>query len=215
MTLKRLSAIVGFLLGLGALLLQASITFPLRLANGHDLLDATLFFFTYFTILTNLMLVLTYLSELIAARWLDWWRSPVTRGMMAGAITLVGVFYHFVLAGLWAPEGLAKLADVGLHYATPIFYVLWWVLVQPRGGLSVRNLPIMLLPTALWLAWAMLRGAMIGEYPYPILEANRIGYGQVALNCLVVLAGLVVLFLAVIFYDRAVARRRPMGYSGP
>jgi hypothetical protein len=207
MSLRLIASIAGLIIGLGALILQASLTIPLRMSNGHDLLDALVFFFTYFTILTNIMLVLIYLSDLTTAGWLGWWRSPVTRGMMAGAMALVCLFYHFVLAGLWAPQGWGKVADVTLHYVTPIFFVLWWLAFQPKGGLGFRHIPLMLLPIVVWLGWAMLRGAIVQEYPYPILEAHKIGYGAVAINCLAVLVGLVVLFAIVIFIDGALGRR--------
>lgn len=208
MNLRTIWALAGFGLGTGALLLQAAITFSLRLAAGHDLLDAVIYFFTFFTILTNLMLVLIYLSELVRWRMLDWWRQPVTRGMMTGAIILVGVFYHFLLAGLWAPQGWAKLADVSLHYLTPILYVVWWIAFAPKSQLRFADIPVMLLPVAVWLGWAMLRGAVIGEYPYPILEADKLGYGTVALNCLVVLAALIALYALVVLVDHTLGRRR-------
>lgn len=208
MNLRTIWALAGFGLGTGALLLQAAITFSLRLAAGHDLLDAVIFFFTFFTILTNLMLVLIYLSELVRWPMLDWWRRPVTRGMMTGAIILVGVFYHFLLAGLWAPQGWAKLADVSLHYLTPILYVVWWIAFQPKGALRFADIPVMLLPVAAWLGWAMLRGAVIGEYPYPILEADKLGYATVALNCLIVLIALIALYALVVLADRILGRRR-------
>lgn len=206
--MKRAVAIAGLVLGLAALILQFSLSIPARLGQGHDLLDALLWFFTYFTILTNLMLVLIYLSELVPWRWLGWWRSPVTRGMMAAAIALVMGFYHFVLAGLWAPEGWFHVADVALHYATPILYLVWWVAFQPKGTLRYTNLGWMLLPPAIWLAWAMLRGAVVNEYPYPILEAHKLGYPAVMLNIAVVLAILLALFALVIFVDGMVGRRK-------
>jgi hypothetical protein len=196
---------IGLLVGLFALVLQFVLSIPLRMSNGHDLIDALLFFFTYFTILTNLMLVLIYLSELANWRWLDWWRSPVTRGMMLASITLVMGFYHFVLAGIWDPEGWFRVADVSLHYATPTLFIIWWLAFQPKGTLRLSHLGWMLLPPALWLAWAMARGAVVNEYPYPILEAHKLGYGAVAINIAVVLVVLLVLFAATVGLDRLLA----------
>jgi len=116
---------LGFAIGLAALILQFTLTMQLRLAAGDSIPGALVYFFSYFTILTNLMLVLIYLSELTSWRWLGWWRWPSTQAMMFGAILLVMVFYHFLLAGLWDPQGWQKVADVSLHYATPIIYFAW------------------------------------------------------------------------------------------
>jgi hypothetical protein len=207
MTLRRVATLAGLALGVAALMLQASLSFPARLAQGRDLIDAILWFFTYFTILTNIMLVLVYLSELVDWSWLGWWRSAVTRGMMAGAIALVMGFYHFVLAATWSPQGWALVGDVSLHYATPILYLGWWLVCQAKGALRLADIPLMLAPPLAWLAWAMVRGAIVTEYPYPVLETHVLGYPQVLLNIVFLLAVLVLIFAIVVGIDRWLGRR--------
>jgi hypothetical protein len=207
--MKRVVTWIGFLVGTGGLLLQFALTLGKQLGAGESLGATLVFLFTFYTILTNLMLVLIYLSDLTPARWLGWWCSPVTRGMMAGAIALVGIFNHLLLADLQDLRGLFSLADTLLHYVTPALFVLWWLLFQPKGTLRFADIPVMLLPTLIWLVWAMLRGAVIGQYPYPILDAGRLGYGSVAINCLFVFVGLLVIYLIVVALDRALAGRMP------
>jgi len=207
--MKAVLTWAGLLIGAGALLLQFVLTLNLRLATGDSLLGTLVFFFNFFTILTNIMLALIYLSEVTGAGWLGWWRAPVTRAMMAGAIALVGFFNHLVLAELQDLTGLSLLADTLLHYVTPVLFVVWWLLFQPKGNLRLADLPAMLLPTLIWLVWAMLRGAVIGQYPYPILDAGKLGYGAVAINCLFVFIGLVVIYLVVLALDGALTGRMP------
>lgn len=204
--MKAAATWIGLIIGAAALILQISLTVPARLANGDTLIGAVIFFLTFYTILTNIMLVLIYVSDLWPRESLSWWRSPVTRGMMAATITLVGLFYHFVLAGTWNPQGWFKVADVALHYVTPIFYLLWWVLFTWHGKLKFGDIPIMLLPSTIWLIYAMIRGAIVTEYPYPILEAHKLGYGTVAINILMVLVGVTVLCAVVVAIDKALTR---------
>jgi hypothetical protein len=199
---------IGFVVGAAALILQLAITLPLRLGTGDSLIGALVFYLSFFTILTNLALVLIYASEIWPWPVLGWFRAPVTRGMMAGAITLVMVFYHVVLAETWDPQGLGLIADTTLHYVTPILYLIWWIGCVRHGRLKWTDVPAMLPPPTIYLIYAMVRGAVIGEYPYPILEANRIGYGAVALNVLVVLIGLTALYVLVVSIDRALSRFR-------
>jgi hypothetical protein len=52
----------------------------------------------------------------------------------------------------------------------------------------------------------MIRGAIVTEYPYPILEANKLGYGQVSINVLFVLAGVTILCAIVVAVDKALTR---------
>lgn len=207
MKLKRLATILGLVIGAAALALQFYLTMQLRLAKGDNLLAALWFLFTFFTILTNGMLVLIYLSELSGARWLGWWRAPPTRAMMAGIMAVVTVFYHVMLAGLWQPTGLQLVADIVLHYVAPLFFIAWWLLFQPHGQLNWRDIPSMTVFPLAYLAWAMLRGAIVGEYPYPILEANTLGYGQVAINCLIMFVAFVALFAVAVGVDRLLGRR--------
>lgn len=200
---------IGLLVGAGALLLQFTLTLTTKLSAGDGLVSTLVFFFTFYTILTNIMLVLIYLSEVTTAGWLGWWRSPATRGMMAGAIALVGIFNHLLLANLQDLTGLNSLADTLLHYVAPVLFVLWWVLFQPKGRLRFADIPMMLLPTLVWLVWAMVRGAIVDQYPYPILNATKLGYGAVAINCVFVFIGLLAIYLIVIWLDRMLAGKLP------
>jgi hypothetical protein len=75
-----------------------------------------------------------------------------------------------------------------------------------HGLLKWSDVPSMLVPPIIYLVYAMIRGALMGEYPYPILEANRLGYGQVAINVFLVLIGLSVLCLIVVAADRLLTR---------
>jgi hypothetical protein len=68
----------------------------------------------------------------------------------------------------------------------------------------------MLLPPTIYLVYAMVRGATTGEFPYPILEADRLGYGVVALNVLVVLLGLTALCALAVSLDMLLARQKPL-----
>jgi hypothetical protein len=206
MNYMRVNAAIGFAVGLGALILQFGLTVPAAMET-RSLPLALLFFFAFFTILTNGTLVLIYLSELAPRLPLAVFRSPVTRGMMVAVMGLVTVFYHFLLAGSWQPEGLFLIADRLLHYATTIIYWIWWARFCRHGALEWRHLPLMLLPTLLYFFLILLRGLFVGEYPYFILEVGRLGYPAVFLNALIVAAGLAVLAAITIAIDKLLARQ--------
>ena len=199
---------LGFSVGAVALVLQFVISMQLYLANGRDLPGALGMFFSYYTIITNIILVLIYLSELTTWRWIELFRHPVTRAMMAAAMTLVMTFVHFFLRGLTDLSGLFLLCDTLLHYATPIIYLVWWLSVARHGALGFRNMPAMLVPTFIYFLYAMARGAWVREYPYPILNAIQLGYGQVILNAVFMTIGLGALVAVVILVDRTLALRQ-------
>jgi len=210
MTLERAATTIGLALGAFALLLRIVLSFIDGASAGTPFVWTIVAYFSFYTILTNLFLVLIYLSDLTKAPRLGWFREQTTRTMMAGVIVLVMMFYHVMLSGLWSPEGWHKVADVLLHYVTPVFYVLWWWIFSEHGGVRMRDIPIMLLPSLVYVIYTLLRGAMIGTYPYPIFEVGRLGYPQVLLNTVLVGIGLVVLLALFVLADRYLARAAPV-----
>jgi hypothetical protein len=205
--LNRVLTWTGLVLGLVALGLQFSISIPAYMANGMSLPAALVQFFSFFTILTNLTIVLVYLSSLAGWSWLGWFRRPATRAMMVGVMALVMIFYHVLLRPIWQPEGLFLVCDYLLHYAAPIVYIVWWGVTQKHGAVDYAALPRMLAPPLIYLAYVMVRGALTNTYPYPTLNAFELGYGQVAINVVMVAIGLSILYLITIGIDRALARR--------
>lgn len=197
---------LGLLFGAGGLVLQFTISMQSMLASGRDLPGSLGHFFAYYTILSNVILVLIYLSEVVPAAGLSLFRHPVLRGLMAANIALVALYVFFVLRFLAALTDLFLLADTILHYLCPTLYLLWWVVAQPHGRLRWGNLPVMLAPTLVYFIYAMARGAWVQDYPYPILNAAELGYAQVALNAVYMTAGLAVLTLVVIALDHLLAR---------
>ena len=205
--LNRALTWTGLVLGLVALGLQFSISIPAYMANGMGLPEALVQFFSFFTILTNLAITLIYLSARADSSWLNWFRAPKTRAMMTGVMLLVMIFYHVLLRPIWQPEGLFLVCDYLLHYAAPILFALWWGVTQKHGTIDYADAPVMLVPPLIYLAYVMARGALTNAYPYPTLNAFELGYGQVALNVVMVALGLSILYLITIGIDRALARR--------
>lgn len=196
----------GLLLGLAGLVLQFTISMQAMLAAGRDLPGALGHFVSYYTILNNVALVLVYLSEVWSARWLALFRRPLVRGIMAANIALVGLYVFFVLRFLQTLDGAFLVADTILHYICPALYLVWWTIACRHGALRWSSLPAMLAPTLAYFIYAMARGAWVAEYPYPILNAGELGYGQVAINALYMTAFLAVLSLLVIAADLILAR---------
>lgn len=199
---------LGLVVGVVALGLQFVISMQAYAAAGRDIPGSLGTFFAYYTILTNIVLVLIYLSEVTGAAWLAMFRSLDVRGMMVAAMILVTTFVHFFLRGLTPRTGLFPLCDTLLHYVTPLLYLIWWVIAVRHGPLLIRRVPMMLIPTLVYFVYVLVRGAWVQEYPYPILSVVRHGYGQVLLNAVALSIGLGALMLIVIGVDELLGRRK-------
>lgn len=200
MSAYRLAAAGLAMLAWIALALQFALALRLVIGNGRSVLYGVVFYFGFFTILTNLGVAIVCTAG--AARGL---RSrayaPCVVGCMTCAIVVVGLGYHFLLRMLWAPAGAQWLADTALHYVVPVGAVLHW-LVYPHTTRLPPAAPLMwcAYPVA-YFAYALVRGALLHEYPYPFIDVAALGYGRATLNAL----GLLVVFVAVGYLVRAAA----------
>jgi hypothetical protein len=197
----RIYSVVGALLGWFALALQLYLM--LVQSSGPAMLGTVITYFSFFTILTNLLtaLVFTALAFRPETGWGKWFRTPSVQAATAVYIAIVGIIYQLLLRQLWNPQGAQWVADVLLHSVIPIGYVAYWLLFGPRTGLNWKTAVAWLTYPALYLVYILARGAVSGLYPYPFVDVNVLGYGGVlaraALFLLVFLGtGLLVVALA-------------------
>lgn len=211
----RLAALVGLAIGLLGLgidvveILPATMVVSDTNPVARNIVDALVYFWTFFTHLTNLGLVLVYLAVITDWRWLGWFRQPVTQGSMGGLILLVMLYYHFMLAGLYPLSGGLLFATYLLHYVTPIWYLAWWALFAQHGTLKWRDVFWMLVPGLAYVAWAMARGAIVGEYPYEILDVVKFGYGTVAMSVGTLIVAVAIFCAVIVAADKLIARLKP------
>jgi len=212
--LRNLLAWAGILVGCVGLALDFWVILPTVMTVtavnpfARSLPDTLVYFWSYFTHLTNLWLVLTYAAVTSGVRWLGWFRRPVIMTSAAAFIILVMLYYHFMLAPTLKMEGALLVATWLLHYVAPLLFLVWWALFAPHGTLRLGHIPLMLLPGIGYVAWVLLRGALVHEYPYEILDAGKLGYGAVAIGVAALLVAVVIFSLALVGADIWLARRR-------
>jgi hypothetical protein len=178
-----------------AILLQCYLSLQLATHNGRSIVSGFEVFFSYFTVLTNLLicvsLTLALTTPSSAAGKLC--SRPDTVAGIATSITFVGLSYHFLLRNIWNPQGAHLLADVLLHYVVPALYVLYWWLGSARAAALRWTHPLIwsVYPT-LYLVYVLIRGCIIGRYPYPFINAAHLGYAATMRNAI----GLLFVFIA-------------------
>jgi hypothetical protein len=191
----RAFAILVALVAWVALFLQLWLSVRLTLGNGDGVFWGLVLYLGYFTILTNLLAAVTVTLPLLAPRsGLGAWfaRTPVISGVTAAIVT-VGLSYFFMLRHVWNPRGWQLVADVALHYVMPGLFFVYWLLATRGDGVRWRDLPAWTIFPIAYLAYALVRGAWIGSYPYYFIDVGVLGYRQSFVNALGVLA----VFLAV------------------
>ena len=187
---RRAAAAIAFL-GWYALLLQLYVSFITARANGLPVGTAVVNYFSFFTIQTNLLvaLVLSLSLRIPPSNASTFAARATVQSAIAVYIAIVGIVYSIALRSLWNPEGLQKVADVILHDAVPVLYLLYWLIFVRKGkdGLRFSHIPAWLVYPALYLVYSLIRSAVAGFYPYHFLDVSALGYGRVALNAVVLL----------------------------
>jgi hypothetical protein len=209
-TFGRILQVTGLSAGLIALVLQFAITVPSSMAAGRSLAGSVVFYFSFFTILTNIAAVLVHVSLLSPGgyAWLPAFASARMRAGVAVAMAMVMLVYVTVLADLVQPKGLFLLCDVLLHYVTPPLFVGWWLASGADGTLRWKDIAYWLAYPLAYVFYALARKPFAGEVPYPFLDTATHGVVGVALAVI----GLTVLFLVLsaiaILADHGVSRFR-------
>ncbi len=192
--------LLGLMVGIVGLVLQFIVSVQMSFAVGRSLPGAIEFFLSFFTVTTNIAVVLVYAAALGGRS--GFFARPTARAGIATAITVVSIVYATILSGLWEPTGLFFVADTTLHYVAPVLYVGWWLWVGRSGTSRLADVPWWLVYPFLYLVFAMVRGAVIGLYPYPFLDLTVKSPAQIAQASAMMLGLFLVIALVVLAADR-------------
>ena len=174
---------------------------------------ATWRFFGFFTILSNIGIAAIATATALGRS--NRLTSAKARLMGLTAIVTVGFVYSILLRSTWNPQGLQKLADAALHDVTPLVFAIFWAMM-PHGELNWRDLKWALTPPALYLAYALARGAIDGWYPYYFLNPTLQTTGELIVSILGTLAVFAIVAGSAVAVDFRMGRRRwdkPAGKS--
>ena len=154
-------------------------------------------FFSYFTILTNLLAALVFvgigLGRAVSA-------SRLTG--VTGYMLVVGIIHYFFLRGLREIEGAERVADEFLHVVLPLGCLVYWIFWVEKGGLRWRSALGWLGYPIGYILWIIIVGALTGFYPYPFADVNKLGYARALGNGGMILIGFWVVFMVLILLGR-------------
>ncbi len=144
---------------------------------------------SYFTILCNSLIAvsLSFSTFFPKTKLGAFFSSLSVKTAIALYIFIVFVVYNTVLRGIWKPTGWQLFLDNMLHVLIPILYILSWLFFVTKGKLNWNNGLYWLLFPLIYLIYSLIRGAIVNWYPYPFLNAVKLGYNQVIINIIIML----------------------------
>ena len=188
--MTRRSALIALRLILGLLTLTA---IGKQLVIHIQLGFSPLNFFSYFTNLSNVFAAIVFI---VGASYIVRRREPsvsddLIRGASVAGMAIVG----FVFTALLRHEDLGSLlpwVNTVIHFVMPVAVVLDWLYQPPKTTLVLKQTLLWLTFPLLFLVYVLIRGSIVGWYPYPFLNPAKVsGYGGVAVYCLGILVTVV------------------------
>ena len=173
---------------------------------GRGVLDPVNFF-SYFTIQSNLIAVVALLWA--AATWRGPRSSTVDffRGAATTYMTVTFVVFALLLADADVDTAIVWVDRV-LHRVIPIVLVADWLLDPPNVRTDRRRALWWVAYPMAWVLYVMVRGAIVGKYPYPFLDPANGGYGSVAIYSVAILVGMLLVIWAIVAIGNGMRQRR-------
>ena len=171
-------------------------------------------YFSFFTILTNLLVAVGLTLSLARphSRLGRLCSRPVAASGTAVYIAIVGISYSLLLRRLWNPQGAQKVADILLHDLVPVMYVAYWLIFVPKGSLRWKDALFWLPYPLLYFCYSLIRGAAVGWYPYPFIDASKLGYSRVLANAAMLVCAFLAVARLVVAVGRWMERNTPLGH---
>ncbi|WP_349681728.1 Pr6Pr family membrane protein [Sphingobacterium sp. UBA7249] len=203
---KSLAAFIA-LLSWGAIIAQFLISINNSTISNLELIIR---FFSYFTILTNLMVAISCTSIVLLPNSAigHFAVKPVTVTAVTLYILIVGLIYNFVLRFLWQPAGIVRIIDEILHLIIPILVLIYWWRSINKPLIQWCSIFSWLLYPIFYFLYTLWHGASSGFYPYPFVDVSVLGINRVLTNSLSLSLVFLLLGLLLILVTRLIAKNR-------
>jgi hypothetical protein len=204
---RKIFLLAGGIVFWFALSLQFYLVVPVWSVQGLSLLGIVVRFFSFFTILSNFLAAVWFTAMIIkkSGSLFNFFSNPRVQTAITIYITIVGLGYAFLLRALWAPQGLQWIADELLHSVNPLLVLIYWIAFVPKKDLGHKDVPLWLVFPAVYIIYILIRGALVGWYPYPFIDVNQLGYAKAFAAIFWLTIAIVIIAGMFVFIPRAIA----------
>lgn len=160
----------------------------LMLQTSTDSPGVTLLrFFSYFSVVTNILVGLCFVSLLFQnSRLYRFFSTGGRTTALVVYIIFVSAVYHLLLRSTASTDEMQALIDELLHTFIPVFVLLYWFTFGEKESLHWRYIPSWSVYLICYSVYILIRGAITNEYPYPFIDVVRLGYPEVLLHTLAI-----------------------------
>lgn len=200
--------LAAYRLGFGLLTLAAITTQLLH--NIHLQVFNPVNFFSFFTIESNVLASLIYVVAGVAAfAGKQGTQLALLRGAATLYMTVTGIIYILLLAGLTQSDSSIPWVNVVLHYIMPLAVLADWLVSPPAVRIAFKQTAWWLVFPVTYLIYSLIRGHIVSWYPYPFLNPANGGYIKIAVTGICIATAFVALTWVIASVTRLRMPARP------
>lgn len=181
-------------------------------SNAFTWAEAVVRFFSFFTVLTNTMVVVCCTIFFLGKR--TWAYQFFSRYTTLTAITvyilIVGMVYNILLRPLQHLQGLHRVTTEIFHTAVPILFLLYWLFFTAKHYIPWKKLLPWLVYPLTYVVYTLLHGWYTNFYPYPFIDITKLGFARAMTNGLYVLLSFVIVAVILVGPVNYREKRRPV-----
>ncbi|MFD4180584.1 Pr6Pr family membrane protein [Rhodococcus sp. NPDC058514] len=151
-------------------------------------------YFSYFTVLSNVLAALVLVVGAIADPQSERWQ--LFRGAVTTYMVITGIVYAVLLANVDV-GGQGTWTNEVVHRIMPLVIVLDWVLMPARMRIGDAKALTWLWFPVVYGVYTLIRGPIVDWYPYPFIDPREQGYLQMAIGLVVLVIAFLLICLAV------------------
>ncbi len=179
-------------------------------AKNAGMGETTVRFFSYFTITSNILVLLGFVSVALNSKHkvLGFLNNANRQTALTVYILVVGLVYNIALRSLWHPQGLQLPVDEILHVVIPALSLLFWIIYIPKKDITWNLCFHGLLYPLVYTIFIAISGYISGFYPYPFINVTDLGYEKALLNGGVLLIVFMGLFICLIGIGKIMSAKK-------
>ncbi|AWK06425.1 hypothetical protein HYN56_20230 [Flavobacterium crocinum] len=179
--------------------------FYLLLENSEFTLFGVLVrFFSFFTILTNSIVFICSAFNLFGRRFKisAFFRKTTTITAITVYIIIVGLVFNLLLRQVVELKGLHSIVSEIFHTVVPVLFFFYWLFYVDLEKISLKTILLWLIYPIIYVVYTLFHGIYTDFYPYPFIDAVKLGFPTAMTNGLFVLLAFVVLSYVLIFVSK-------------
>jgi hypothetical protein len=168
-------------------------------------LETVVHYFSFFTILTNLIVAICstiLLTANKASLLYSFFSKTTALTAIAVYILIVGIIFNVMLRPIIHMNGIQEISSDLLHVAAPLLFLIYWIKYVPKENMKKQFAFVWLIYPVIYIVYTIIHGWITGFYPYPFINISKLGLSKAMFNGLIILLSFFVLSLLFIEIKR-------------